>query len=45
MIDGSELTVVSYDFGERGYTQGGSISFSKEGDKTYKINHFFKGAW
>lgn len=36
MIDGSELTVVSHDFEEQGYTQGGSISFSNEGDKTYE---------
>lgn len=36
MIDGSELTVVSHDFEEQGYTQGESISFSNEGDKTYE---------
>lgn len=36
MIDGSELTVVSHDPETRGYTQGGSISFSNEGDKTYE---------
>lgn len=36
MIDGSELTVVSHDPDTRGYIQGGSISFSNEGDKTYE---------
>lgn len=36
MIDGSELTVVTHDPEERGYIQGGSISFSEEGDKTYE---------
>ncbi len=36
MIDGSELTVVSHDPKERGYIQGGSISFMEEGDKTYQ---------
>lgn len=36
MIDGSILTVVSHDPGESGYIQGGSISFSSEGDKTYQ---------
>lgn len=36
MIDGSELTVVSHDPEEQGYVQGGSISFSEEGDRTYE---------
>lgn len=36
MIDGSELTVVSHDPEERGYIQGGSVSFSSEGEKTYQ---------
>lgn len=36
MIDGSELVVVSHDPDMRGYIQGGSISFSNEGDKTYE---------
>lgn len=36
MIDGSELTVVTHDPEGRGYTQGGSVSFSSEGDKTYE---------
>ena len=36
MIDGSELTVVSHNPEEQGYVQGGSISFSNEGDKTYE---------
>ncbi|MDE5588011.1 MAG: hypothetical protein K2J60_02575 [Acetatifactor sp.] len=36
MIDGSELTVVSHDPDTRGYVQGGSISFSEEGDKTFE---------
>lgn len=30
MIDGSELTVVSHDADQRGYTQGGSVSFIEE---------------
>lgn len=36
MIDGTELTVVSHDPEERGYIQGGSISFSEEGGRTYQ---------
>lgn len=36
MIDGSELTVVSHDPGKQGYTQGGSISFTDEGERTYE---------
>lgn len=36
MIDGSELTVVSHEPEKEGYVQGGSISFSEEGDKTYE---------
>lgn len=36
MIDGSELTVVSHDPEERGFVQGGSISFRSEGDRTYQ---------
>lgn len=36
MVDGSELTVASHDPDEQGYVQGGSISFSEEGDKTYE---------
>lgn len=36
MIDGSELIVVSHDPEKGGYTQGGSISFINEGDKTYQ---------
>lgn len=36
MIDGSELTVVPHDPEEQGYIQGGSISFSNEGDKTFE---------
>ena len=36
MIDGSELTVVSHDPEETGYVQGGSISFTEEGEKTYQ---------
>lgn len=36
MIDGSELTVVSHDPEEAGYIQGGSVSFTEEGEKTYQ---------
>lgn len=36
MIDGSELTVVTHDPEKQGYIQGGSISFSNEGEKTYE---------
>lgn len=36
MIDGSELTVVSHDAADEGYVQGGSNSFTEEGDKTYE---------
>lgn len=36
MIDGSELTIVSHDPAIQGYTQGGSISFMDEGEKTYE---------
>lgn len=36
MPDGSELTVVSHDSEEQGYIQGGSISFTSEGDRTYE---------
>lgn len=36
MIDGSELTVVSHDPEEAGFVQGGSISFSEDGEKTYQ---------
>ncbi len=36
MLDGSELTVVSHDSEEQGYIQGGSISFTSEGDRTYE---------
>ena len=36
MIDGSELTVVSHDPEKQGYTQGGSISFTEEGERTYE---------
>lgn len=36
MIDGSELIIVSHDPEKQGYTQGGSISFTDEGEKTYE---------
>lgn len=36
MIDGSELVVVSHDPDIAGYTQGGSISFSEEGGRTFE---------
>lgn len=36
MIDGSELTVVSHDPDIWGYVQGGSVSFSEDGDKTFE---------
>lgn len=36
MIDGTELTVVSREPGKQGYVQGGSISFTDEGEKTYE---------
>lgn len=45
MIDGSELTIVSHDPEEGGYIQGGSISFTEEGDKTYQQDNLeFTGA-
>lgn len=36
MIDGSDLVIVSHDPDIQGYTQGGSISFSSEGEKTFE---------
>lgn len=36
MLDGSELVVVSHDPEERGYIQGGEISFHDEEGKTYQ---------
>ncbi|MCM1185373.1 MAG: hypothetical protein NC251_00690 [Lachnoclostridium sp.] len=44
MIDGSELTIVSHNSEEEEFIQGGSVSFSNEGDKTYEqVNVEFTG--